>query len=275
MSPDMDLRIAGYQMPVGPDIERNTQRLSCAIDWAADHGAEILLTPEGSLSGYTPEFDARLAEQALGIVTERARDRKIGLALGTCFVEPDGKCYNQLRFYRPTGEYLGFHSKHLRCGSVDGRSEGEVEHYAVSDLRVFPWRDDLCIGGLICNDLWANPECTPMPDPHLTQQLSAMGARVILHAVNGGRNGSRWSELTWQYHEANLRMRARAAGIWIATVDSATPEHLPCSAPSGVIDRWGEFACRANPKGEQLFAYTITLDDGPRAAERDLATPAP
>ncbi|HUL52399.1 MAG TPA: carbon-nitrogen hydrolase family protein [Opitutaceae bacterium] len=275
MSPNLDLRVAGYQMPIGLDIERNTRRINEAIDWAADQGAEILLTPEGSLSGYTHEFDAGLTEQALGIVTARARDRKVGLALGTCFVEPDGKCYNQLRFYRPTGEYLGFHSKQLCCGSMDGRSHGEVNHFAVADLRVFPWRDGLVIGGLICNDLWANPECTPMPDPHLTQQLSAMGARVILHAVNGGRNGSSWSELTGRYHEANLRLRARAGGVWIATVDSAAPEHLPCSAPSGVIDRSGEFVCRTNPKGEQLFAYTITLGDGQPAAQRDVATRAP
>ena len=28
-----------------------------------------------------------------------------------------------------------------------------------------------------------------MPDPHLTQQLARMGARVVFHAVNGGRDG--------------------------------------------------------------------------------------
>jgi predicted amidohydrolase len=259
MRDTMDLSVAGYQMPVGLDIEQNARRIINAIDWAADHGAEILLTPEGSLSGYTHEIDSGLVDKALGIVTGRARERNVGLALGTCFVENNGKCYNQVRFYRPNGEYLGFHSKILRCGSVDGHSLGEVNDYAVSDLRVFPWRDGLLIGGLICNDMWANPECTPMPDPHLSQQLSAMGAKVVLHAVNGGRNGSSWSDLTWYYHESNLRMRARAGGIWIVTVDNATPEELACSAPSGIIDRLGEFVCRTSPKGEQLFLYTITL----------------
>jgi predicted amidohydrolase len=265
----MDLRVAGYQMPVGLDIEQNTRRINAAIDWAADHGAEVLLTPEGSLSGYTHEFDAKSVEKALGVVTGRACRRNVGLALGTCFIERDGKCYNQVRFYRPDGEYLGFHSKTLRCGSVDGHSRGEVNHYAVSDLRVFPWRDGLSIGGLICNDMWANPKCTPMPDPHLSQQLSAMGAKVILHAVNGGRNGGSWSELVWQYHESNLRIRARAGRVWIVTVDNAAPEQIPCSAPSGVIDRAGDFVCRTSPKGEQFFAYTIALDDDQRPAERD------
>jgi len=264
----MDLRVAGYQMPVGLEIETNAHKICGAIDFASDHGAEILLTPEGSLSGYTPKFDGRALEEALGVVTARARDRSVGLALGTCFIEQDGKCYNQVRIYQPDGSYLGFHSKTLRCGSVDGQSKGEVNHYAVSELRTFPWREGICIGGLICNDMWANPGCTPMPDPHLSRQLSAMGADIILHAVNGGRDGSDWSGLTWQYHESNLRMRARAGRVWIVTVDNSNPEELPCSAPSGVIDASGDFVCRTEPKGEQYFVHTITLDDG-QPAQRD------
>ena len=256
----MHIRIAGYQMSVGSDIGDNTRKISAAIDWAAQEGAEILLTPEGSLSGYSHQFDVAAVESALEQVTGHARARAVGLALGTCFVERDGKCYNQIRFYRPEGEYLGFHSKTLTCGSLGTPPSGEINHYAVSELRVFGWRPGLTIGGLICNDLWANPGATPMPDGHLSQQLSGMGADLIFHAVNGGRDGSSWSELVWQYHESNQRIRARAGSVWVVTADSARPEHLPCSAPSGVIDPSGDFACRAEPQGEQLFAHTITLD---------------
>lgn len=271
----MDFRVAGYQMYVDKDIRDNSRRILAAIDWAADNGAEILLTPEGSLSGYTHEFDLTEVRKVLDLVTEHARTKNVGLALGTCFEEQDGKRYNQVRFYRPNGEYLGFHSKILRCGSLDGRSQGEINHYATSDLRVFSWRDDLLIGGLICNDMWANPECTPVPDPHLAQQLSAMGARIILHAVNGGRNGSGWSELTWHYHESNMRMRARAGGVWIVTTDNATPGTIPCSAPSGVIDRSGEFVCRTSPKGEQLFVHTIQVDECQQIVGGDRVNPSP
>lgn len=257
----MELRVAGYQMAVGRDVEQNTQKITTAIDWAADHEAEILLTPEGSLSGYTHEFDAGAVEKALDVVTKHAREQNVGLALGTCYVEQDGKCYNQLRFYKPDGEYLGFHSKILCCGSVDGRSVREIDYYATTDLGVFRWREGMVLGGLICNDMWADPECTPMPDPHLSQQLSTKGANMILHAVNGGRDESNWSRNVWNYHESNLRMRARAGGVWIVTADSATPEHIPCSSPSGVIDWRGEFVCQTEPKGEQLFVHTISLND--------------
>ena len=255
----MEIRVAGYQMPVGSVIEENVQNISHAIDRAADSGAELLLTPEGSLSGYTHKFDIEEVRRGLAFVREHAYNRHLGLALGTCNIEDDGRCYNQIRFYRPDGEYLGFHSKILRCGSVDGRQEGEINHFSATDLRIFHWREDLAVGGLICNDMWANPGCTPMPDSHLSQQLSAMGARIILHAVNGGRNGSSWSEVAWNYHEANLRMRARAGKVWVVTVDNANPVELPCSAPSGVIDPSGEFINRTDPKGEQLFFQTISL----------------
>jgi len=257
----MQIRVAGAQLPVTRDVEANVAQITRAIEYAAGERADILLTPEGSLSDYTPEFDAVAVGEALARVTASAKAAGIGLALGTCFVEPDdGKCYNQIRFYTPEGAYLGFHSKTLTCGTWDEPPQGEINYYAVRPLRTFDFQG-LPIGGLICNDLWANPACTPVPDPHLTQQLARLGARVIFHAVNGGRDGSEWSDVAWYYHESNLRMRAQAGHLWIVTVDSCHPLELRCSAPSGVISPEGQWGCRAAPQGVQYFAQTIPLDE--------------
>ena len=256
----MRIRIAGAQLPITTDIASNVTALERAIDWAQAQGADILLTPEGSLSGYTHEFDADLVRDALFLITGRARDAHLGLALGTCFVEPeDGRCYNQIRFYAPDGAYLGFHSKTLTCGSLTDPPRGEITHYAVRPLRTFTW-GETAIGGLICNDLWANPGCTPVPDTHLCQQLSDMGARIVFHAVNGGRDGSEWSDVAWRYHESNLRMRARAGRVWVVTVDNCHPVELRCSAPSGVLDPRGGWVCRVDPQREQFFVHSIELD---------------
>ena len=255
----MSLRVAGAQLPVTRDLESNLQALSRACDFALAEKAEVLLTPEGSLSGYTPDFDAAAVAAALQAVTTRARESGLGLALGTCFLEPaDSRCYNQIRFYDQDGSYRGFHSKTLTCGSLTDPPEGEINHYAVKPLETFDLQG-LSVGGLICNDLWANPGCTPMPDPHLTQQLARMGAHIIFHAVNGGRNGSEFSAVAWQYHEANLRLRARAGKLWIVTVDNCDPAHLPCSSPSGVIDPHGNWVVQTPAQGEQFFAYTIEV----------------
>jgi predicted amidohydrolase len=258
----MNLRIAGIQMAVHDhDVRQNVAAISGAIEQSARAHADILLTPEGALSGYTPKIDPPVVEAGLHEVTALAREKGVGLALGTCYKESDGLIYNQVRFYTQRGEYLGFHSKILRCGTVTVTepSMGEINHYATTDLATFDF-DGITVGGLICNDMWANPACTPMPDPHLSQQLAQRGARIILHAVNGGRDGSEWSRDTvWHFHESNLRMRAAAGSVWIVTVDNAAPIDLPCSAPCGVIDPHGQWACRTVPIGEQFFVHTIEV----------------
>ena len=185
----MELRIAGAQIPVTRQIDQNEAVLGRVVEFASAEDADILLTPEGSLSGYTHEFDPAAAAEALARITSLARDRGLGLALGTCFVEPDdGRCYNQIRWYAPSGEYLGFHSKTLTCGSLDTPPRGEVEHYSVAPLRTFDVAGIPC-GGLICNDMWANPGCTPGPDTHLVHQLSVT---LSMGDVTAATGRARW-----------------------------------------------------------------------------------
>jgi len=255
----MKLRVAGAQIPVTEEIHANVAAIDRAIDFAVAQGADLLLTPEGSLSGYTPAFDPTAVAAALQHVTTRARDHRLALALGTCFIErDDGRCYNQIRFYESGGSFAGFHSKTLTCGTLTEPPSGEINDFAVRPLRTYTLKG-IPVGGLICNDLWANPGVTPSPDPHLTQELARLGAKIIFHAVNGDRNGSEWSEVNWQFHESNLRMRAKAGNLWIVTVDNCHPTDIPCSAPSGVINPDGQWVIKTPPKGEQLFVHTMEV----------------
>ena len=256
----MQLRVAGAQLPVTPDIDANVLHIEHAIDFAANNAAEILLTPEGSLSGYTPEFDPAAVGAALERVTAKAKGSGVGLALGTCFVEPgDGQRYNQLRFYEPGGAFLGFHSKTLLCGTLDDPPAGEINHYAVGPLRTFNFKG-ITVGGLICNDFWGNPFCTPMDDSYLPRQLGRLGARIIFEAVNGGRGG-KCQDICWNFHESNLLLRSMASRLWTIVVDSSEPVDKPCSCPSGVISPDGDWVCKADPAGLQLFVHTIELAD--------------
>ena len=255
----MSLRVAGIQMPVTRDIAANQRYIQDAIHWASAEKADILLTPEGSLSGYTHELDMAETRAALQRVTTAAAQAQVGLALGICFVEAsDGKTYNQLRFYTPDGTYRGFHSKTLPTGAMSAQPVGELNHYAIRPLRSFQFAH-LTIAGLICNDLWANPACTPMPDTHLTHRLSEMGVDIIFHAVNGGRSRDEWSDVNWQFHSSNLRLRARASRIWIVTVDSCEPVDIRCSAPSGVIGPNGDWRCQTRDTGVDRFVYTLPV----------------
>ncbi len=254
------LRVAVAQIPVVIDIEANIETISRAIDRAIAEKAEILLTPEGSLSGYTHKFDQSEVEAGLKRIVGRASASDLALALGTCFVEPgDGRCYNQVRFYDSDGKFLGFHAKTLRCGTMTTPTQGEVNHYSASPLRTFQIKG-ITVGALICNDMWANPGCTPMPDPHLSQQLAEKGAKIIFHAVNGGRNGSEWSRnVYWPFHETNLRIRAQSGKLWIVTADNCHPMDIPCSAPSGVIAPDGNWVVKTPGQAEHMVVYTIEV----------------
>lgn len=254
------LRVAAAQIPVTKEIVENVAAIGRALDVAIAEQADILLTPEGSLSGYTPDFDQAAVDQHLKKIVARASEAGLALALGTCYVEPDdGQCYNEIRFYDESGQFVGFHTKTLLCGSLTEPSKGEINHYGTRPLRTFEIKG-ITVGGLICNDMWANPQCTPMPDAHLSQRLSESGARIIFHAINGGRNGGDWSEqVNWPYHEANLRMRSVAGKVWIVSADNCYPTDIPCSSPSGVLQPNGQWAAKAERVGEQVVVHTIAL----------------
>lgn len=253
------LKVAAAQICVTDDIRANEGRILRAVDYAVSRKAAILLTPEGSLSGYRSLFDRNAVKDALGRITRRAREGGLGLALGTCFYEEDGRCYNQLRFYDRSGCFLGFHSKTLTCGSLKKPYRGEINDYAVKPPEVFDF-EGITVGGLICNDMWGNPECTPQPDPHLSQLLSDMGAKIIFHAVNGGRDESGYSQVvTRNFHESNLRMRARAGNIWILTADNAYPPDKPNSCTGGVIAPDGSPMYQAPRTGEYFFTCGIDI----------------
>ena len=256
------LRVASAQIPVSNNILKNSATILGALNFAIKEDADILLTPEGSLSGYRPKFDQALLDKELKRIVKRASKAGIALALGTCFIEPgDKNCYNQIRFYDSSGKFLGFHSKTLLCGSFSNPPQGEINDYATSPLRTFKIKG-VRVGGLICNDMWANPQCTPMPDPHLSQKLSKAGAKVIFLAINGGRDGGAWSkEVNWPYHEVNMRMRAAAGRVWVVSADNSFPHTVPCSAPSGILKPNGQWAKQAPRIGKHVTVHTIELPE--------------
>ena len=254
----MNIKIALAQVPVTMDVSRNLEKTLEAVSFAADQKADILVTPEGFLSGYSPEIDQEEVAKALGKVTSFAQEKAVGLAIGVCFKEGD-KVYNQQRHYSPSGEYLGCHCKILNCCESSDRELGEYREFSTIPLATFDFKGIRC-GGLICNDMWANPECTPMDDSHLAQKLSEMGAKIIFHSVNGGRDDSHWSQVvTRNYHEMNLRMRARGGKVWIATVDNAADCDIPTAAPGGVIDPNGNWVARTADVGESYCCFDIEI----------------
>lgn len=245
--------VSGLQMNVTTDIGLNLKQIVEGIRKAADEGADFLVTPEGSLSGYTSDFDQKELSDALAAVTAEASRMKIGLMLGTCYKQiVKGKefCFNQVRVYSPEGHFLGEYSKILRCSILDMPGTGEMVDYVEGDLRTFDW-NGFRFGILICNDLWATPGYTTMPNPYLAWKLKQMGAQFIVHCINSGT-----VQKYRPFHESSAELWALSVKLPVLEVNAAQGNEK-INAQSGLIDSSGERNLRVPDSGVQFFTVKI------------------
>jgi len=178
---------------------------------------------------------------------------KVGLMLGTCYKELiKGKefCFNQVRVYSPEGHFMGEYSKILRCSNLDIPGSGEMVEYVEGELKVFNW-EGLRFGILICNDLWATPGYTTMPNPYLPWKLKQMGAQFIIHCINSGT-----VQLYRSFHESSAELWAFSTHIPILEVNAAQGNET-INAQSGLIDADGARSLRVPDSGEQFFTVRI------------------
>ncbi|MCL6482536.1 MAG: chorismate synthase [Firmicutes bacterium] len=91
--PQRTLRVAGAQIPVTRDVHANARALERALDYAASERADILVTPEGSLSGYHTNFDARLTAALMSIQSVKGVEVGDGFALAT---RPGSRAHDEI-----------------------------------------------------------------------------------------------------------------------------------------------------------------------------------
>jgi len=243
------IKIAGYQMIVSNDINSNKQKILAGMKHAAGEGADFLVTPEGSLSGYTSNFDQEQLQKALSEIESATKELNLGLMLGTCFKETIGGteyCYNQVRVYEPGGQFMGAYSKILRCSSLDFPGTGEMLDYVEGELKTFDWKGNI-FGILICNDLWATPGYTTMSNPYLAWKIKQMGAQFIVHCINSGTN-----QKYKPFHESSAELWALSLKIPIMEINASCGEQ-PVNARSGFIDAQGERIIIVPDTGENIF----------------------
>jgi predicted amidohydrolase len=248
------ITLAGLQMTATNDIKTNERRIIEGIRKAAEQGASFLVTPEGSLSGYTSIFNQPEVASSLEEIKTEALKLKVGLMLGTCYKEQKmGKevCYNQVRVYLPDGQFIGAYSKILRCSNIYLPGSGEMTDYIEGELKTFDWKG-LRFGILVCNDLWATPGYTTMPNPYLAWKLKQMGAQFIVHSINSGT-----VQKYRPFHESSAELWALSLQIPVLEVNAAQ-EKDTINAQSGLINAKGERSLRVPDSGLQFFIARIT-----------------
>ena len=248
-----NLRIAGLQMDVSNDIEENELTIIRNLNSLKNQNIDFLITPEGSLSGYTSQFDGDKLKNSLVRVQEAARTLNIGLVLGTCYKETIGGkeyCYNQARVYLPDGTFIGAYSKILTCSPLDNPGTGEIMEYVQGSVKTFSV-NNVEFGILICNDLWATPGYTTIPNPYLPWKMQESGAEVIIHIINSGTD-----QKYRKFHDASVELWAMTLKMPIVEVNAAHGDS-EINARSGIIDTDGKRIKTLGSKGEQMFIYDL------------------
>ena len=265
------IRITGYQMPVTDNLQHNKGLILDAIK-NTPNDCDWFVTPEGSLSGYmldpgTYAGDRRTPQDLINSCTEieeAAKKKNIGLALGTCWIEKDNLPYNQLRFYNADIQngwrLLHVHNKIALTKGWVGSGE-EIAYTKGNQLGVVDYKN-IKIGGLVCNDMWLLPECSPNNEPYLAGVLANnFGMQVCF--VSANCNTTTHDPLAQEWHDLNLRIQAKTFNIWIVVVNSSldmlgNPLQGELNCKSGVIGPDGEWkVVQKDPNG--IFHYTINF----------------
>lgn len=230
-----NLGVVVTQMPVTWDVERNTERIHLAIEQAEP--GDIVLTPEGSLSGYLADgnvdeikkIDARLVEARLRLLKWSASGAGVELWVGV--ISRSGSNW--------VNEAVGMSVFGIRRYRKRNLAHHERSRFdAGKDLPVFrSSRGD--VGVQLCREI-------RFPDQW--SALASAGASVFLHLDNGVAETP--SLDIWR---SMLVARAHETQRWVVSANAAHErQHAPTMvvAPTGVVEL-------ELPPGEDLTARVV------------------
>jgi len=256
------MKVGGCQIPVSSDIGQNVITLKAAIDWAANDGVDIFLTPECALSGYLWQAenatDHRLNKlpTALETVVSYAKEKDIDLVLGTGIYEddsfeysPNKKWYNQLRFY-VGGELVHKHNKILT--TID-------EPYDPgTTLDIFEYQG-IKTAGLICNDLWVCGFQSPGDAGRLARELKDKEVRLLFVGANAPKMPSD-PDYFYAWSDINIQTYSRQGHYAIAISESSSLQNgIPYTGkvgtPSGIMDSVRGWVAKTADNSTHYYSY--------------------
>ncbi len=275
----MTIRLAGAQIPVTVNIEKNKQEILKAIDWAKDNEVDHLLTPEAALSGYMSDWRENLDQltDALKEIEEHQSKSGLCLHLGTNYKEPDkyGDVFrNQLRHYNPHGILYGTTFKYYPMPGENVLAKDSKEPVVPVQLIESDSKnpDEIPMAvGLLCNDMWGYGEGGNIPISNKALDLKRLD--VMFHATNG-RNYSDNDfrrDVYDSWHDVHFKMTVVNCAVPILTVDSCTPwnfigeediNEYQTSSQSGFIDFLG-WKTNVPRRGRQYFHYDLDVSETP------------
>jgi predicted amidohydrolase len=233
-------------------LDENIQSLSALVEEAFNGGADIVVAPELSSTGFSITLDQIM--NGLGLESPYSRLNKIRelaikhrgyVFLGLAEAQRPGKAYNSVAVFGPRGLITTGRKR----GIATWNARGDVPF----DIIPTPFGD---LGTIICSDSYL---------PDWIRVLTLQGADVILSPANWW--GGFGQEEIWQ-------ARARENGVWMVVAnrwggevdDRFTPPYTynMNDAPSDVISPEGAIklsyrAEQASAPADKILYYTIRV----------------
>jgi predicted amidohydrolase len=245
--------------PVAAAPARNLARIEIAARSAVAAGAELLVTPEMSLSGYAIGADiARLAEPRDGAMVSALGRMAVeqGLALLAGFPERDGlRVFNSVMLAKPDGTRIFYRKCHLYGPEEKAHFSAGGEPPPLFEIGGFK------AGLLICYDI---------EFPEMVRGLALAGAELILVATALAA-----TPCCRRVAETIVPARALENHVFIAYADlCGTERGLTYQGDSSIVGPDGEILARAG-RGEALLlarldrnAYAEVIAEVPYLADR-------
>lgn len=211
------------QFPVSREIPENLAAIQAVL--AQAHRDDLVLLPEGGLSGYSDEpdffdrFDEVALHSALEQISRAAKQRAVHIWVGACY-RKRGCWYNAAWGFTPDGETQRYHKINLATAERQRVTAGR-------DLPIFQLKfpqGDVVVGVQICRELRY---------PEQWGWLARQGAQVILHLNNA--TGSDMEQPVWRSH---LISRAAETQRFVLSANNAARlQKCPsiAVAPNGLV----------------------------------------
>jgi len=249
------LDLSVYQFaPRFADPPANLERIRTL---ARDSTADILLTPELSLTGYDLGDEAALLARPVveqqpfdGVAQDGGR---VHLVLGLCERGDDALVYNTMAIVHRG--IVRFRHRKIYLPTYGMFDEGRfwARGHEVRTWRLGEW----CIGLLTCEDLW---------HPALAYLLAASGAHVLLvAAAAGGRGVWTGGEAGGRYASADnweriVRTTAQLHGVYVALANRTGVEGgMTFAGGSLVAAPDGSMLSRAREDEETVLRVELSM----------------
>ncbi len=226
------------------DFEHNQQKLAALIRSAASDGADLVLSPESYLDGWSYDRDIldRVAVPVDSTVVTRLRELAAELAVWICaglFLRDGEKIFNAAVLIDAGGSITMTYRKTHETAEVMEQMPYDLgDELPVVDT---PWGK---AGILICHDRWY---------PEAYHALRLKGAEFILNPTAGPTfwPGHSYHEI----HRCCLRAHAYGSSVFLACCNSANHGgHSVIIAPDGsIVAEAGE--------GEEVLVSRLDSDD--------------